>query len=78
MIEPSAPPTDPTSLTASELARAIAEHRLTAREVVDAHIARIEQVNPALNAVVVKRWEAARLEADQADVAQRDDRLRGP
>ncbi|MBV9409806.1 MAG: amidase [Candidatus Eremiobacteraeota bacterium] len=78
MIEPSAPPTDPTSLTASELARAIAEHRLTAREAVDAHIARIEQVNPALNAVVVKRWEAARLEADQADVAQRDDRLRGP
>lgn len=72
------PASDPTSLSASQLARAIAAGTLTARDAVDAHIARIEAVNPALNAVVQTRFEAARLEADQADRAQHHDRLRGP
>jgi len=35
-------------------------------------------VNPALNAVVVTRFDEARAEADAADRAMRDDRLRGP
>jgi fatty acid amide hydrolase len=69
---------DPTRLSATELARAIAAGRLTSREVVEAHIARIEAVNPALNAVVVKRYAEARSEADAADRALHDDRLRGP
>ncbi len=78
MIE--APPAigDPTALSAGELARAIAERRLTARDAVEAHIARIEAVNPTLNAVVVKRYDEARREADAADHALREDRLRGP
>jgi len=78
MIETAPAITDPTALSASELARAIAERRLSARDAVEAHIARIETVNPALNAVVVKRYDEARSEADAADRALREDRLRGP
>jgi fatty acid amide hydrolase len=69
---------DPTRLSASEIARAIADGELSARETVDAHIARIEAANPALNAVVQTRFDAARTEADEADRSQRHDRLRGP
>jgi fatty acid amide hydrolase len=78
MIEAVPTITDPTGLSASDLARAIAERRLTARDAVEAHIARIEAVNPGLNAVVVTRYDEARAEADAADRAQREDRLRGP
>ena len=56
--------------TATQLAAAIAGGELSAAEVVEAHIARIEAVNPALNAVVVKRFAQARAEAAEAD-AQR-------
>lgn len=69
---------NPTELTATQLARAIAAGSLTAREAVDAHIARIEAVNPSINAVVQTRFDAARAEADDADRAQQHDRLRGP
>lgn len=58
---------DPTRLSAAALAERIANGELSAVEVVDAHIARIEQVNPKLNAVVVKRYDAARAEAKAAD-----------
>lgn len=60
-------PDDATQLSATQLARHIALGDLSAAEVVEAHIARIEQVNPRLNAVVVKRYEAARAEARAAD-----------
>lgn len=56
-----------TQQPASELARMIAGGEVSAVEVVEAHIARIEQVNPALNAVAVKRYEAALTEARAAD-----------
>ena len=39
-------------MSAVELARGIAERRFGSREVVDAHIERIEAVNPSLNALV--------------------------
>jgi fatty acid amide hydrolase len=78
MLESPATASDPTELTATELAGAIAERRLTARAVVEAHIARIEAVNPALNAVVVKRYDAARAEADRADSAVREGVPLGP
>ena len=78
MLESPATASDPTALSATELARAVAERRLTARAVVEAHIARIEAVNPALNAVVVKRYEAARAEADRADAAVREGAPLGP
>jgi fatty acid amide hydrolase len=54
-------------LGARQLAAAIAHGDLTALAAVEAHIARIESVNAALNAVVVKRYEAARDEARAAD-----------
>ena len=40
---------------------------MTSRAVVEAHIARIEAVNPTINAVVAKRYDDARAEADAAD-----------
>jgi len=54
-------------MSASELAAAIARGDLSAVEAVEARIARIEQVNGALNAVVVKRYDEARASARAAD-----------
>jgi fatty acid amide hydrolase 2 len=59
-------PTGPTS-SATAIARALRAREISAREVVELCIARIEQVNPALNAVVGKRYAAARAEAIDAD-----------
>lgn len=58
---------DVTALSASEQARLIRNGELSSLEVVNAHIERIEAVNPELNAVVVKRYAAARAEASEAD-----------
>src|SRR5512140_2517866 len=58
---------DPCELPAIELAAQIAHGTITAREAVDGYIARIEQVNGALNAAVVKRYDEARTEADAID-----------
>jgi len=58
---------DPCMLPATELAARIAQGMMTARDAVEAHIARIEQVNATLNAVVVKRYDEARAEADAID-----------
>ncbi len=55
------------TVSATELALRIRARQLRSRAVVDAHIARIEAVNPALNAVVAERFAAARAEADAAD-----------
>lgn len=54
-------------LSATELAKMIASGDISSAEAVEAHIERIEHVNPALNAVVVKRYDAARAEAKEAD-----------
>jgi len=59
-----------TSLTATEIARKIGAGEVSAHEVVDAHIHRIEEVNPRLNAVVIPLFEQARKEAEAADAAQ--------
>lgn len=56
-----------TRLSAVELARRIAGGELSAVEAVEAHIARIEEVNGRLNAVVVTRYDEARAEARVAD-----------
>jgi fatty acid amide hydrolase len=56
-----------TSLGASRLAQAIRDGEIGALEAVDAHIERIEEVNSKLNAVVVKRYDAARSEAAAID-----------
>src|ERR1700681_4167520 len=67
MTSADAPASELWRSTATQLARAIAGGELSAVEVVEAHIARIEAVDPALNAVVVKRFAQARAEAAEAD-----------
>lgn len=53
--------------SARQLAELIRARRVSSREVVDAHIAHLERVNPVINAVVRDRFARARLEADEAD-----------
>src|ERR687886_2852449 len=55
--------------SATELARAIREKEVSSEEVVAAHLARIEEVNPKLNAVVHLTADAARARAREADAA---------
>ncbi|TXM89457.1 amidase, partial [Methylobacterium sp. WL116] len=58
-----------TAASASALAEAIRTRRVTAAEVVEAHLARIAAVNPKLNAVVQLTADSARREAAAADAA---------
>jgi amidase len=53
----------------SELVRALATRKISAVELLDYTIARIEYFNPLLNALVVRDYERARRAAIQADVA---------
>jgi fatty acid amide hydrolase 2 len=66
------------SASATDLARAIREGELRSREVVDVFIARIREVNPILNAVVVDRFAEARAEADELDRRLARGDLAGP
>lgn len=54
---------------AGELAAMIAARRVSSTEVVDAHLARIEAVNPRLNAIVRVLADSARAAAREADAA---------
>ena len=54
-------------LSAAEMARRIARRELSSAEVVNAHLARIDAVNPALNAVVRVLADEARAGAAMAD-----------
>ncbi len=64
--------------SATELARRIAAREVRARDVVEAHLERIAQVNPALNAVTRVLAEDARAAADAADRAVAADEPLGP
>ncbi len=66
------------SIGAWELADLIKRRRLSPVEVVHAHIARIEEVNPRLNAVVVERFDAACDEARSAEEALASGTRPGP
>lgn len=59
------------TLSAVELAQRIREGRTTSREVLEAHVARLEEANTRLNAVVALRLDEARAEADAADARVR-------
>src|SRR5262245_33120160 len=65
-------------LSATELAQRIARRQLSSAEVVDAHLARIDAVNPALNAVVRVLADEARAAAAQADKRLADGETVGP
>jgi len=54
-------------LTATELARCIRAKDLSAREVMEAHLAQIERVNPKVNAIVTLLPEKALEQASAAD-----------
>src|SRR5688500_18221543 len=49
------------------MARRVAKREISSVELVQAHIARIEAVDPKINAVVVRRFEEALREAAAAD-----------
>src|SRR5438034_9467226 len=55
--------------TAGELAKALADRKISARELLDATISRIEALDPKINAVVVRDFDRARTSADAADAA---------
>jgi amidase len=63
---------------ATELAALVRTGELSARELLEAHLARIERLNPDLNAVVTLDAEGARAAAAAADEAQAGGRLLGP
>jgi amidase len=63
---------DPAGLSyrsAGELIAALAGRQVSARELVDSAIARIEALDPKINAVVVRDFERARIAAVEADAA---------
>ena len=62
---------DLTALSAHRMAELVAAGDVSSSELVKAHIERIEAVNPALNAVVVRRYDAARAEAAEVDRRRR-------
>src|SRR5437868_1108957 len=65
-------------LPATELAQRIARRQLSSAEVVAAHLARIDAVNPALNAVVRVLADEARAAAALADKKLADGETVGP
>jgi fatty acid amide hydrolase len=65
-------------LSAGQIAAGIAAGEFSAREAVDAHLARIEEVDGRLNAVVCRRFAQARQEADEVDAARRRGQRLGP
>ena len=65
-------------LSALELARHIATREVSCAEVVDAHLQRIREVNPALNAIVHVLEDEARSAAHAADARVADGLPLGP
>ena len=59
--------TDPFRLSASEIAQAVRERSMSAVEVTQAHIARMDAVNPAINAVVQDNRDEALTSAREID-----------
>jgi Asp-tRNA(Asn)/Glu-tRNA(Gln) amidotransferase A subunit family amidase len=55
--------------SATWMARAVREREVSAVELLDAHLERIDARNPEINAIVVPRYELARSEAVAADAA---------
>ena len=69
---------DITFRSAKSIAQAIRDKSVSVSEVVDAHLRRIEEVNPVINAVVQLAAEQARAEARELDDALARGESRGP
>jgi fatty acid amide hydrolase len=67
-----------TDLSASELIQTIKAGDLSAREVTEAHIRRIEAIDKRLNAVVITLFDEARAQAIEADKVRSRGELLGP
>ncbi|MGE0823559.1 MAG: amidase [Candidatus Binatia bacterium] len=65
-------------MTATDLAHRIHAKEISCREVMDAHLAQIERVNPQVNAIVTLLAEQAREQAQWADEALARGRDLGP
>src|SRR5947207_2062309 len=65
-------------LTATELVAAVRARRISSVELLDAYVARIEKLNPIVNAVVALDVERARQRAADADAAWARGEWRGP
>ncbi len=65
-------------LTARQTAQAIAKGDVAAADAVEARIARIEAINPKLNAVIWKRFDEARAEAKAVDTKRKSGEPLGP
>ncbi len=70
--------TDIHFMTARELTRRMRDKTLSAREVLDAHLAQIERVNPRVNAIVTLTPEIAATRAAEADAAIMRGEVLGP
>ncbi len=57
-------------MEAGEIAARIRRRDLSAREVLEAHLAQIERVNPAVNAIVTLTADRARAQAEMLDRAE--------
>jgi amidase len=73
-----APTSDICFLTAVEMAGLIRRKKLSAREVMAAHLKQIERVNPKVNAIVTLIAERATANAGKADEAQARGAVLGP
>src|SRR5215472_13728873 len=62
-------PAGPVYRTAGDLVTALAKRDISARELLDAAISRIERLDGKINAVVVRDFDRARAAADAADAA---------
>src|SRR4051812_29374355 len=65
----SLPSLDPYA-SATEMLRALRDRQISAVELLELHLRRIERYNPALNAVVIRNEDAARQTAQAADEAR--------
>ncbi len=63
---------------ATQLAFMIRRREVSCRELLDAHLARIDRVNSVVNAIVTLDADGARAEADAADVRLRNGDPVGP
>ena len=71
-------PIGPAYRTASDLVAALSAREVSARELLDFAIARIEALDAKLNAVVVRDFDRARVAADAADAALARGERRSP
>ena len=64
--------------SASQLAQRVRDRQSSARDLLEHFLARVDRLNPAINAVVVQDREGARAAADAADAAQARGDALGP